>query len=252
LAQCIVEKPVVIAHEDGLENERFTVEAWVKVPELFHAKSRGWILCKNKNERTDSNYGFSVFGGQFRATMNIGSHPKGSTRGKSSQNKVVLSTSHQTVIPDKWHHLAMTYDGNTFSLFVDGALKSSRVVGKKRMLGNGALSIGQRADGQGGITPVIVDRLRVWNRALNKGELRQHAKKVEELKETRGLTYNNDFNAGVLLDRPAWKDARLRISIENDLHQWSTSKKMNGMWKVSEDKKLTLDCDLRAGSLPKA
>ncbi len=83
----------------------------------FH-KNSGWILSKNKNEVTEGNYGFLISGGQIRATMNIGG------RG----NSYSVRSSHHTVVADKWHHVAMSYDGKTFSLYMFQIRKKARVI----------------------------------------------------------------------------------------------------------------------------
>jgi len=234
-AQCVVEAPLVIAHEPGLENEQFTVESWVKVPALFFPKNRGWILCKNQHEAKDGNYGFNLYGGQLRATMNIGNGAK---------NKHNLKTNHHSIIADKWHHIAMTYDGNTFSMYLDGNLKESKIIGKKRISGNGVLSIGKRGDNFGSMTAIIMDQLRVWNRPLSRNELIQHTRKPAELKNRAGLTYENNFESGAPVQRPFWENAKLSVRLKSGKNNWLAEQKFAGRWTVGETKKVTVSCDI--------
>ncbi|MFT6792991.1 MAG: hypothetical protein ACJAR1_000980 [Rubritalea sp.] len=238
-AECVIDTPVVIPHQAGLENEQFTVESWVKVPQSFYKTSRGWILCKNNHEATEGNYGLSLFNGQIRATMNIG--------GNGPQNRHGLQTKYHTLTADKWHHVAMTYDGKTFSLYIDGNLKDSKVVGKKRVLGSGALSIGKRADNHGTMTPVIMDQLRVWNRSLGRNELIQHTMKPGQINNRGGLTYENNFESGPAVDHPVWENAKLSLRLKGanqDQHHWLAEQKVAGKWTVGDYKKVMVNCDL--------
>lgn len=233
-AQCVVGKPHAIAHHLGMENEQFTVESWIKLPDSFFHKSRGWILCKNKHEAADGNYGFSISRGQVSATMNIGG---------GSKNRFAVQSNYHTLVADKWHHLAMTYDGETFSLYVDGNLKDSKVVGKKRIIGKGALSLGKRADGHGRMTPIVMDQVRVWNRPLDRNELIQHTRKPAEIKNRNGLTYENNFETGAAVNHPVWENAKLSVRLKNAKHNWHGEQQVAGKWTVGQDKKVTVNCD---------
>lgn len=241
-AQCVVDNPHIIAHETGLENEQFTVESWVKVPSTFLQDARGWVLCKNRNEITDGNYGFIINSGQLRASMNIG--------GRSKESRHSLSSDHQSIIADKWHHIAMTYDGKTFSMYLDGNLKASKVIGKRRTNGKGPLSIGKRADNHGAMNPIIMDQLRVWNRPLSRNELIQHTRKPAELKNSTGLTYQNNFDNGPPVKRPSWKNTKLSIRLKNAKNNWYTEQKFADLWTVQDTKKVTLNCHIVENTAP--
>jgi len=241
-AQCVVEQPHVIADQPGLENEQFTIESWVKVPKVFYTKSRGWIICKNRHEAIEGNYGFSLFGRQIRANMNIG--------GAGPNNRHTLKTNHQALVADTWHHLAMTYDGKTFSMYVDGNLKDSKVIGKKRLLGTGSLSIGKRADGRGNMNPVIMDQLRVWNRPLSRNELIRHTRRPAVISNRNGLTYENDFESGAEVEHPAWENAKLSVRLKNSKNNWHAEQTLAGKWSVGDNHKVTVNCDLEGKDNP--
>ncbi|MCP5536284.1 MAG: LamG domain-containing protein [Akkermansiaceae bacterium] len=233
---CLVETPHRIAHQPGLEHGQFTLESWIKVPEVFFQKGRGWILCKNQNEITEGNYGLLVVGGQVRATMNIG--------GRGRRNIYTVKSDHHSLIADKWHHLAMTYDGKTLSLYMDGNLKESMEIGKQRILGNGPLSLGQRADGHGGMTPVIIDQIRVWSRALDRNELIQHSRKPAELKNRNGLAFEDNCESGEPVNHPVWENTRMSIRFKGPHHDWYAAQLVPEKWGVGNHKKVTVNCNL--------
>ena len=47
----------------------------------------------------------------------------------------------------RWHHAAMTYDGSTLRVYVDGKPVAETSVGKQRTTGSGVLMMTRRADG---------------------------------------------------------------------------------------------------------
>ncbi|MBK1832042.1 LamG domain-containing protein [Verrucomicrobiaceae bacterium R5-34] len=233
----VIGQPLVIPHQPELEHETFTVESWVMFPKEHFGHQRGWILCKNRNEITEGNFGFSVAGGQLSATMNIG--------GRGRENRFVLRSDRHSLLPAKWHHIAMSYDGATFSLYVDGKLKGSQKVGRKRVLGKGDLSIGKRADGHGGVTPVVIDQLRIWNRALSKQQIDQHARHATELKTRQGLSYENSFDHGAKVVPPTWTNTKVRLRFAGKQQQWQTSQTFREAWSVDQAHKVTLECPLK-------
>lgn len=235
---CVVDAPEVIEHEEGLENEVFTVETWIKVPRSLVNKGRGWILCKNRNETNDGNYGLILSNGSVRGVMNIG--------GKGAGNVHFVDTKSKEINPDTWYHVAMTYDGTTLSLYLDGNLKKSKVIGKKRNLGNGALSLGKRADGNGKMAPMIMDELRVWNRALSRNELIQHRRNAAEIRNRKGLTYENNFETNTAVPRVNWDDAKLSIRFGDARYSKYAEQENSGFWKAGESTSVTLNCDLGA------
>ena len=103
---CVINKPVTIPHHAGMEKECFTVETWVKVPESLETDTRSWLLCKNRNEQRDGNFGFMLYRGGVTALMNIGGGPGGQysidQRGYGHKLR-------------EWSHLVLSYDGRKMS-----------------------------------------------------------------------------------------------------------------------------------------
>ena len=232
----IIAEPVIVKHHPKLENEVFTLEAWIKIPEQYFEDNNAWIICKNKNESNDGNYGFLLRKGQLSAALNIG--------GRRTENRYFARSGNHDLNPDQWHHIAMSYDAKTLNLFIDGRKEASQVVGKKRVLGTGDLSLGKRADGRGETVNVVLDQVRIWNRVLDDKELRNHFRKPTELRNRAGLTYENEFETSKKVERIDWANVRLGIRFEGEKRQWKINQTMDGEWRVGEKKKLTLNCDL--------
>jgi glucose/arabinose dehydrogenase/PKD repeat protein len=69
-----------------------------------------------------------------------------------------------------WQHLALTYDGTTMRLYIDGVLRGSRAQTGSIVTSSGALKIGGNAV-WGEWFSGLIDEVRIYNRALNASEL---------------------------------------------------------------------------------
>lgn len=162
-----------VAPELGLET--FTVEAWVRRDgsgEEFGTGAGGIRLVpiagKGRGENDDTiyncNYAFgfrgNVLGADFEDAATGANHP-------------VTGTT--AVTWGQWHHVAVTYDGATWSLYVDGMLDEQLTVNATpRADSIQHFAIGTAMDSTGaaeGRLHGAVDELRVWNRALGEDEL---------------------------------------------------------------------------------
>jgi hypothetical protein len=162
-----------VAPELGLET--FTVEAWVRRDGSGQTAGTGVggldlvpIAGKGRGENDDTIYncnylfGFqgNVLGADFEDAATGANHP------------VVGSIA---VSWGQWHHVAVTYDGATWSLYVDGALDEQLTVdATPRADSIQHFAVGTAMNSMG--TPAgrlhgAVDELRVWNRARTDVEI---------------------------------------------------------------------------------
>ncbi len=161
------------APELGLAS--FTVEAWVRRDGSGDEMGTGVgglqlvpIAGKGRGENDDTihncNYAFgfrgSVLGADFEDSIDGGNHP------------VVGAT----VIPwGEWHHVAVTYDGATWALYVDGELDEQLTVSAPpRADSIQHFAVGTAMDSTGapaGFFDGAIDELRVWNHARTETEI---------------------------------------------------------------------------------
>jgi Concanavalin A-like lectin/glucanases superfamily/Calcineurin-like phosphoesterase len=170
-----VDDHVTMGTAKALGLDRFTVEAWVRrdgagVP--FSTGVGGLSLVpiagKGRGEGDGSNvdcnyaFGFSgdVLGADFEDAASGANHP-------------VLGT---TKIPlGEWHHVAMTYDGTKWQLFVDGHLDgeaTANATPRKDSIQH--FAIGSAIDSKGtpaGFLKGAIDEVRVWDRARSEAEI---------------------------------------------------------------------------------
>lgn len=86
-----------------------------------------------------------------------------------------------TQITKAWHHIALTYDGSTQKLYVDGALKSSAVLTGSIGTNSNNLKIGEYVPGK-------IDEVRIYSEALSTSQIQKHY--TEGLEKHKNLTTN--------------------------------------------------------------
>ncbi|MDP4721304.1 MAG: LamG domain-containing protein [Akkermansiaceae bacterium] len=150
-----------IPHEASLDTEQFTLGFWAFIP-LSYTHQDGaspWLVCKNRNESHDGNYGMLLRQGKPEARLNIGG-------GKGGQFVV---TSNNEVKRDQWNHLVMSYDGKVLRLFLNGRNVGEQEIGKVRKPGADPLVFGRRADSDNGIYFFrgVMDEIQYFNSAID-------------------------------------------------------------------------------------
>ena len=132
------ESYVSIPHSDILNQEIFTVAAWINVP-----GTSGWqtILAKDAMDigaeelRT---YGMFVISGQTGVHYSF-----------KSKNKTHNTVNGKAAVADgKWHHVAMTYDGTTLRGYVDAVKDAEQAFAGPPIMHNGALNVGGEIKGR--------------------------------------------------------------------------------------------------------
>ena len=156
---------MTIPHSDKLEPKQLTVEAWIQLEEYPGGDDpRRWIVNKNTHEFTDAHYALAIDGKKVAAYLNIG----------GGQQNYYDAYSDDILELNRWHHLAMTYDGSILTVYVDGAAKASKKIDKERTTGGTSLDIGRRQDGHSVFSGKI-DEVRIYDRALSAAEIKETA-----------------------------------------------------------------------------
>ncbi len=176
----------------------FTVEAWVRRDGPGKTAGTGTgglklvpIAGKGRGEGDGSNvncnyaFGFwgDVLGADFEDMATGGNHP---ITGKTA------------VPPGEWHHVAATYDGTTWRLYLDGRLDAKRQVNATpRRDSIQYFGVGTTYNSKGvaaGFLDGAVDELRVWNHARTRAEIA--GSMYQTLTSGDGLVGRWSFDAG--------------------------------------------------------
>ena len=213
-----------IPHDPALDPECFTLGLWAFIP--TDQATMPWLVCKNYHEAAEGNYGINLLNGTVRAVMNIGGGAK---------NSFVVPAPHKKVKFDAWNHLAMSYDGATLRLFVNGAEVGAKSIGLKRVPANRGLAIGGRQDKPNPIYQFrgVVDEVRFYDRALKPKEVHQSFAKPgmrdPQLMPVREWSFRPDGVASDSLLIEKWKDASMEIRLGSAMGAKMLSKR----WELS-------------------
>ena len=212
---------IEVPNAPELEPEKLTVECWVYIPEGPMATPWSpWILCKNGSEWGEGNYGFMVVNGAPVGVINIGGGRDNVHFVFATDGPFARPHGDQALTREKWHHLALTYDGALLRLYMDGRERGSKAVNKRRVPGTGPLAIGRRQDnsGDGYHFRGVVDEIRIYGRALAAAEIAAHFAAPEAVKPDPALAREWTFDAKGLAaeTRPLeqWQSAELQLSLK--------------------------------------
>jgi len=152
-----------LPHRAELEPAQLSVEAWVRAEDFpADGDTRRWLVSKGANEWADGHFALLLDGNRAGAYLNLGGGP---------EKVFAVWSPSGTLSANRWHHLAMSFDGALLRVFVDGVVAAETPVGRERTRGNGALVVGRRPDGYVGFRGGL-DEIRVHARALTDGELK--------------------------------------------------------------------------------
>jgi hypothetical protein len=222
---------LVIPHEAALDPQQFTLELWVFVPSDKIASNCGssWLVCKNRHEACDGNYGIVFQNGVAQARMNIGG-------GGTNMHEITPHPANP-LKTDTWSHLVMSYDGETLRYHINAQEVGAKKIGKVRTPGQHALAIGRREDGFGDGMRFkgAVDEIRIYDRALNLEEIRQRFVVPDAvnpyLKPVREWKFRSDGTASGKSPAASWKDASLEIRLSTATGDMQMQKR----WELPKD-----------------
>jgi hypothetical protein len=200
-----------IPHKADLDPEKVTLELWAFVPTDYQASARtlAWLVCKNRHEHTEGNFGLAILNGRPQARLNIG----------GGRDNMFVVEARSPLRINNWNHLAISYDGDSLRFFLNGKPAGERRIGRKRVPGHEGLAFGRRQDNwsdgyhfRGG-----VDEIRLYDRALTPAEIHERYQKPEAtnsaLNPVRAWSFNADGNASQTRPATQWSDAAMEISL---------------------------------------
>jgi serine/threonine-protein kinase len=161
---------IEVPDDPKLDPPELTVEAWVNPASIPNQDElRRWLVNKNTHEHTEGHYALMSDGAKVGAYVNIGG---------GEGNNIKAWSSADLLKPNKWQHLAMTWDGFSLRVFYDGkevALNPASVTEKPRKPGKTPLVIGRRQDGyEKSYFHGKLDDIRIYDRPLKEEEIRAH------------------------------------------------------------------------------
>lgn len=142
-------------------NEPFTIMAWVNM----------------RNPQTSTFLGKGLTGSSWEYSFRIGGS-SGLTPNfvywNTGASPAIVVVSNQDLTPQEWHHLAVTFNGFTTKLFLDGTLTATQdgVTGTFQNRSN-TLNLGSSyfVSGAAGYFPGLIDEVKIYNYDLTEGQI---------------------------------------------------------------------------------
>ena len=150
---------VTVADDAALDLEDFTLAAWVNIPKI----SGAWQIVASKENRGPVGRNYGLFG-----NINTGVIHYSFTTGGTWK-----SFDAQTVVTDgEWHHVAGTYDGSDFKLYIDGEVDAEVSPGTEPDTHDNVFFIGG-CDVGGYWMSGIIDEVVLYDRSLSENEINE-------------------------------------------------------------------------------
>ena len=193
-----VNDKVTVPHNTSLNlSNTFTIEAWVKVdPSVVVASSYMGIATKVQWQASGLGYGLDIDGGKPRI---FSGQNYSNWSGASAPTNIVTNT---------WVHLAGTYDGSNFRLYVDGQLVKTQASGTGVSSNTQPFTIGSWSN-ENKFFKGEIDEVRVWNVTRTAAQIAQF-KDVELIGNESGLVDYYDLNQGT----PGGNNATVTTAID--------------------------------------
>jgi|GEM_PF-4903453 len=195
-------------NEFNLDSGAFSLEAWIK-SEATNGNTQT-IISKRFNTSSTDGYDLRLVNNYISFNWNNG-------------NSI---TSTFPIDSNRWYHIAVTFSGSNYNLYIDGVLVAGAISGVNPILNSTNFIVG--AMDQNAVTPFNyfngwMDELRIWNVELTVTQIRQmmnqeiiadsnNVKGAIVPKSIGGLTWSNlngyyqmngatDINNGYLVDK---------------------------------------------------
>jgi trimeric autotransporter adhesin len=195
-------------NEFNLNSDSFSIEVWIK-SNVTNGNTQT-IFSKRLNTSSTDGYDLRLINNSFSFNWNNGN----------------AITSTYPIDSNRWYHIAVTFSGSDYNLYIDGILVAGPITGSNPTLNSVNFIVG--AMDQNNITPFNyfngwMDELRIWNTELTVNQIRQmmnqeimaegsNIKGAIVPKNTSGLTWINlvayyqmngatDVNNGYMLDK---------------------------------------------------
>nr|WP_288836626.1 LamG-like jellyroll fold domain-containing protein [uncultured Flavobacterium sp.] len=144
-------------------NAAFSIEAWVKPNSTDGTRT---VFSRKDNGSNNSGYDLSIVNSQLRFNWYNASGANNVTSGSYS------------IGTDRWYHLAVTFDGSTYKLYVDGLEIATKNGATPTATSNNIEALLGAMDQTATNIPTNyfhgwIDELKIWNKAIGVEQIRQ-------------------------------------------------------------------------------
>ena len=148
---------VTVPDDDALDLENFTLAAWVNIPKI----SGAWQIVASKENRGPVGRNYGLFGNINTGVIHY----------SFTTDTTWKSFDAQTPVTDgEWHHVAGTYDGSDFKLYLNGEVDAETSPGTEPDTHDNVFFIGG-CDVGGYWMSGIIDEVVLYDRSLSEKEI---------------------------------------------------------------------------------
>jgi hypothetical protein len=215
--------------------DHLTAALWVFIPKGGLAENQGvYLLSKSWHDGIDGSYSFQVNGPRLTAVMNIG-------------GKVFRADAAKALSEEKWIHVAMTFNGKTLDLLVDGKTTAQVAVNLSRTKtkpGEGVLCLAQRGDQWGRKFKGVIDDFGLFSQALSADQVAALAQgKMADLPRPALFRNFDEGKAESRTQKAEWQEALLEIELVYAGRTFKAAKALEagGTLKVGDLRKVGLN-----------
>ncbi|HEX6790179.1 MAG TPA: LamG-like jellyroll fold domain-containing protein [Candidatus Krumholzibacteria bacterium] len=222
---------VTFGDPSQLDLAQFTVETWFRRDGAGVTANTGTggaqaipLVTKGVGEAEASNVDMNYFLG-IRGTDNviIADFEEGPAGASPGQNHLVAGTT--PITNGVWHHVAASYDGSTWNIYLDGVLEATLAVGQpvqSASIQHAALATAINSTGVNqGYFDGILDEVRIWNYARSLGQIRSAINAPIAI-ATPGLVARWSLNEGAANDVAGSAGTVVTGTIVNANWAWTT------------------------------
>ncbi|WP_274474663.1 HYR domain-containing protein [Mangrovimonas aestuarii] len=193
-------------------NSEFSIEIWVKPNSINGTRT---VFSRKDAGNNTTGYDLGIVNGQVRFGWN-----------NSSGSGSVTSGSY-SIGTDRWYHLAMTFDGASYTLYVDGIVLGNSNGTAPDMTNDSIEALIGAMDQASPNDPTNfyhgwIDELRIWNKALT-------AEHIHQMMNQEIQAMGADVGGVVITDKIYGPDYN-NDGIEDDVLQWSN---LEGYYKMN-------------------
>lgn len=229
----IINQPTKLTLPEGTDSEQFTLAFWVWTPKQYIDQPPSYLLAMNGGENSDGFIGFENVHGKVVAKLNI------NKQAHSINNKK------NTLQPDQWQQLVVSYDGADMKYYVNGVLNGTKNIGGKRTTRNKNLTLylGQM-QAYRNISRGVYDQIRIWNKALPASDIKAAYDTPGSRIAEDALKFEEQFDQHSFTPvlTPKWKNTTVTLKLKGAKKTFSQKLSVKEPWSLNETKKITLHC----------
>ena len=163
---------ITVQSNKSLQLDEFTISAWFKTPQFYFRTQEPtpYHFIVNKGGVGSETKGKNMNYGLWMDNLD---NVQGGFENETGSDYFVKSKDIR-YNDNRWHYVALTYDGNLLSLYIDGKIQDIKITDNAKPDSSTIypVSIGVKSSARSGFFIGEVDEINIWNRPLDEGELK--------------------------------------------------------------------------------